>query len=150
MKTFLIILTIFIAACGTTSQIKTINPIAEENKDVLILSNLIREHLIRTNEIELNLSELVQNDTLNRITNSFEKVELKYRGGYISLYYKHSKNRNDKIELTDSERIMLTWKKVSSKNLDGLFDGEIQFEYGERFYRIKKVIIKKNHDQRLQ
>jgi hypothetical protein len=145
MKTILIILTIFIAACGTTSKVNTINPIAEENKDVLILSNLIREHLIRTNEIELNLIELLKNDTLNRITNSFEKVELKYHGGYISVYYNHSKTRNDKIELTDSERIMLTWKKVVTKNLDGLFDGEIQFEYGERFYRIKKVIIKSKY-----
>lgn len=84
---------------------------------------------------------MIQNDTLQRISNSFEKVELKYRGGYISVYYHHSETRNDKIELTESERTMLSWKKVVSTNLDGLFDGEIQFEYGERFYRIKKVVV---------
>lgn len=140
----LIILTAFISACGTTSKVNTINLIAAENKDVLILSILIRDHLRQTNERAFILSELVQNDTLKRITNNFEKVELKYRGGYISVYYNFSKTRNNKIELTDSERAMLIWKRVVTKNLGELYDGEIKFEYGERFNHIKKVIINSN------
>jgi len=38
---------------------------------------------------------------------------------------------------------MLNWWKYSVKDFNGKCDGEIQFEYGERFYHIKKIIVKK-------
>jgi hypothetical protein len=144
MKKLLFSLAIFTIGCGTTSTVTSPNPIAEDNKDVLILATLIQDHLMRTNGREINLSELIQNDTLKRISNNFEKVELKTRGGYISVYYKFSKTRNNKIELTNKEKEMLNSNKCIAKDLSEQYDGEIQFAYGEKFYHIKKLIVKKD------
>jgi len=78
-----------------------------------------------------------------RISNNFERAELKTRGGYISVYYKFSKSRNAKIELTNKEREMFNWAKWGSADLAGDYDGEMRFDYGERFYHIKKILVKK-------
>jgi len=137
------ILTFFLLGCGGTSKTTTTSLIAEKNKDVLILSSLIRDHLRRTKERDLNLNELVQNDSLRRISNNFESIELKYRGGYISVYYKFSRSRNNKIELTGKEREMLNRTGWASRDLAGQYDGEIRLNYGERFYNIKKITVKK-------
>ncbi len=69
-------MTIFIFGCTTSSKLTTNNPIAEKNKDVLILSTLIQEHLMKTDRREFNLNKLYQNDTLKRISNNFEKTAL--------------------------------------------------------------------------
>ena len=87
LRSMLLILTIFPLGCVTTSKITITNPIAEKNKDVLILASLIHGHLKSTNERGFNLNDLAQNDTLRRISNNFERAELKTRGGYISVYY---------------------------------------------------------------
>lgn len=143
MQRIFILLIILIIGCTSTSKVATISPIAESNKDVLILSTLIRDHLKRTKERAFDLNELIQNDTLRRIMNNFEKTELKKHGGYISVYYKFSKSReNNKIELTDKEKEMLKWKNWTAKEMSGAYDGEIQFAYGEQLYHIKKLIVK--------
>src|SRR5688500_11014440 len=97
----LIILTIFIAGCASTSVTGTYS---EKDKDVLVLSILVQNHLRKTNARDINLAELLLADTLNRISKSFEEVELKSKGGHISVYYKFSKSRDSKgIELSDKE-----------------------------------------------
>lgn len=141
MKNILIILTVFLFGCASTSKITAINLTRENNKDVFILGTLLQDHLRRTENRNLNLDELVQNDTLKRITNNFEKLELKYRGGYISVYFVFSKTRNNKIELTEREQELLSYRKFLIKEIDEPYDGEIRLEYGERFYHLKKMVL---------
>ena len=95
MKTkILFIILALITGCGTTSKRPTNSVDIENNKDVFILSFLIQEQLRKTHEIGLDLNELVQMDSLNRISNNFETIEMKYSGGYIAAYYKFSNTRN--------------------------------------------------------
>lgn len=139
----LVILIIFVSGCSTTSKSTTASSVPENNKDVFILSTLIRDHLRKTDEQDLNLNELVHNDSLGRISNNFKNIELEYRGGYIAVYYKFSDSRdNIKIELNEEEKEEIKNLKWIIKDLKEKYDGEIQFEYGERFYGIRKIITR--------
>jgi len=140
MHRLIIILTFFLFSCGTTSKLNDNNIIVSSNKDVLILSLLIRDHLRQTNGRQIVLSELLQKDTLKRISNNFQSAILKTHGGYISVYYKFSNSRQTISELTQKEK-EVKWITWISKKLTGQYDGEIQFNYGERFYSIKKIVI---------
>jgi hypothetical protein len=82
----LFVLIILVSACTTTSKVTTESLVPENNKDVFILSVFIRDRMRNTNERDLNFNELVQNESLSRISNHFENIELEYRGGYISVY----------------------------------------------------------------
>lgn len=141
MQKTVIVFTLLIIGCRTTSKVTTSNLIEEKNKDVIILSVLIRDHLKRTHERDFNLNELIQNDTTKRISSNFENIKLKWCGGYISVSYKFSTSRDTTIQLTDKEKAV--WKKWAKRKLKGSYDGEIRFAYGERFYHIKKIIVKK-------
>jgi len=103
---------------------------------------------MRTGERELNLDELVQNDTLKRISENFQKVELKYEGGHISVYYVFSASRNTEIELTEAEKKTLSYKKIVVKDLDDQYDGEIQLEYAERFYHLKRIVVNEDREHK--
>jgi hypothetical protein len=134
----LIILTIFIA--GRVSASVT-NNVSERDKDVLILSILVQDHLRKTNGREINLADLLQADTLKRISKSFEKVELKSKGGHISVYYKFSESRDlNGIELLAKEKERTQYFRWAERNLKNQYDGEIRLDYGERFYRVIKLI----------
>lgn len=138
----LVLFIFFMIGCTTTSKFNTESKVVENNKDVFILSTLIQDHF-RTSGRELNLQELVLNDTLKRISNSFENIELKIHGGYISVYYKFSDFRDvRKIELNESEVQAISKLKWITKDFKGQNDGEIQFDFGERLYRIRKIIIR--------
>ncbi len=129
----------FIAGCASTAVTSTVS---ENNKDVLILSILAQDHLRKTNGRDINLAELLKTDTLNRISNSFEKVELKSKGGYISAYYTFSKSRDSKgIELSDKEKELTRYFRWIERDSKNQYDGEIRLEYGERFYRVIKIIV---------
>ena len=142
-RQLVLILTILTIGCGTTTKVAT-TALSDNNKDVLILVTLIRDHLKQTNARTINLNELVQKDTLKRIANSFEKVELVPRGGYISVYYKFNKSRdNSKIQLTDKEKEIISGAKWATANFDGEYNGEIRLEYGERSFHLKKIIVQK-------
>ncbi len=133
----LIILTICIAGCASTFLS---HPVSENHKDVLILSIIIQDHLRKTNGREFNLQDLKQADSLNRIANNFQKVEFISKGGHISVYYKFSESRETKeIFLSDKENDKIKSFKWKEKKLKCLCDGEIQLDYGERFYRIVKI-----------
>ncbi|MEO7988498.1 MAG: hypothetical protein ABI663_03095 [Chryseolinea sp.] len=137
----LIILTILIGGCASTSVTGTLS---ENNNDVLILSILVQDHLRKTNGRDINLAELVQADTLNRISNSFKKVELKSKGGHISVYYEFSESRDSKgIELSEKEKELTNYFRWTERDLKNQYDGEIQLDYGERFYRVIKIIVNK-------
>ncbi|MDF2189134.1 hypothetical protein [Paraflavitalea sp. CAU 1676] len=143
MHKILIVFTFFAIGCSTTSRLTTNNPIAERNKDIIILSTLIHDYLSLTNGRDFGLNELCQADTLKRISKNFEMIELKSKGGHISVYYRFSQSREiDKVELTDNEKALLLRNNWTEKQFNKQYDGEIQFDYGERFYRIKRFIIK--------
>ena len=106
------------------------------------MSILVQDHLTKTDGRDINLTELLQTDTLHRISNSFDKVELKSKGGHISVYYKFSNSRDSKgIELSDQEKERTDYFRWTEKELKNQYDGEIQFDYGERFYRVIKISI---------
>jgi len=135
----LIILTIFISVLISYSITGTAQ---QNNNDILILSILIQDHLRKTKGRDINLVELLKEDTLNRISNRFEKVELKSKGGHISVYFKLSKSRDSKgIELSYKEKERTDYFRWKKKELKNQYDGEIQYDYGERFYRLIKIII---------
>jgi hypothetical protein len=133
------ILTIFIGGCASTS---VTNTVSENNNDVLILCLLVQDNLRKTDVRDINLAELLQTDTLKRISNSFDKVELKSKGGYISVYYKFSESRDSKgIKLSDKEKELTNYFRWKERDLKNQYDGEIRLDYGERFYRVKKIIV---------
>ncbi|MFO7657271.1 MAG: hypothetical protein R6W78_09405 [Bacteroidales bacterium] len=138
----LTLLAIFFAGCSTTSKVTTADKTREDLRDVFILTILARDYLRNTDKLDFDLEKLIEYDSLCRISKNFEKVELIYRGGHIAIQYKFSKMRDYKIEFTENEKQMKEfWRVIEKKNV-GDFDGEIQFEYGERFYNFRKIIIK--------
>ena len=142
MKIIPILHTLILFGCSTASKVPTINPIAENYKDVIVLSILIQDHLRLTDQQEINLSELLEKDTLKGISNNFEKVEFKYLDGKIAYNYIFSMSRNMHVELTERENKLLTYKKILVEDIVGEYDGTIQFEYGERFYNLRRILIK--------
>ena len=139
----LIILVIFIAGCSTTSRISTADKTREDLRDVFVLTILARDYLRNIDGRDFNLGKLIKCDSLDRISNNFERIEQINRGGHIAIQFKFSGKRDYKIEFTENEKQMKEiWRVIEKKNI-GDFDGEIQFEYGERFYNFIKIIIKK-------
>lgn len=138
----LIILTIIISGCKTSSELKTEINLSENNKDVFILSTLIQDHFRRTNTRTLDLEEIIKNDSLSRICGDFENIQLELHGGYICVYYNFSDSRKFNIELNNQEQEKIKWVRWKEKELKVPYDGEIQFEYGERFFKLKKIILK--------
>jgi len=135
----IILLAIFLTGCLFSAAAR-VNP--ETDKDVLILAILVQDHLRKTGGRDTVLSTLLQADTLNRISRCFEKVEFRSRPGYISVYYTFSASRKLKsITLTDSEWERAESFRRRSRKLSTPFDGEIRLDYGERFYRIIRIII---------
>jgi hypothetical protein len=137
----LIILSILISGCASTSLSSTVS---QNNNDVLVLALLLQDHLRKTDRRDISLAELTKKDTLQRISKNFDTIDLKLKGGHISVYYKFSESRDsNEIELTDKENELTKNFKWTEKELKGNSDGEIQFDYAERFYRLVKIIVDK-------
>ena len=147
-----LIIILFIG-CRTTSKTEQIKVIAEDNKDVVVLSYLIRDYMRQTDNTNISLSDIIKFDSLGRVTNNFSRLEVAnwpniWAGGY-AVYFKFSDNRNkDLVMLTESERI--PWKVKTKENigrneeqLSQKFDGEIHFYYPERHYHIVEIIMRK-------
>lgn len=139
----LLIMVVLIEGCTTTSRISTADKTREDLRDVFVLTILVRDYLRNTDGRDFNLEKLIEYDSLGRISNNFEEIKQTLRGGHIAIQYKFSKKRDYRIEFTENEKQMKEiWSVIKKKNI-GDFDGEIQFEYGERFYNFRKIIIKK-------
>lgn len=144
MNRVFLLIVIILSACNPSSKVETINPIAEANKDLIVLSKIISKHLLETNGTEIKLDELIQKDTLKRIANNFEKIEFsRDKSGRVLVAYKFSKSRNTEIEINGNEKPMLYSKAFIYGPSDGQFDGRIQFAFPERFYHVMKVIVYK-------
>ena len=102
----LIILSLLIGGCSTTSKVTTADKTREDLRDVFILTIFAQDYLRNTDSLDFNLEKLIEYDSLSRISKNFEKVELIYRGGHIAIQYKYSKMRNFKIEFTEKEKQM--------------------------------------------
>ena len=140
----LIIISLFIGGCSTASRISTADKTREDLRDVFVLTILARDYLRNTDGRDFNLEKLIVYDSLGRISKNFESIEQISRGGHIAIQYKFSKKRDYKIEFTENEKQMKEiWRVIERINV-GDFDGEIQFEYGERFYNFRKIIIGKS------
>lgn len=148
---YLLILTSFIS-CTTASKTAEMRNIAENNKDVVALSYLIRDYMLSTDNPEFTLEDIIKKDSLGRIAKNFSSIEIGYwtnlwRGGYV-VYFKFAEGRNQgSVELTEGERI--PWKVKEKKKigrndaqLAKKFDGEIHFHYQERFYHIAGIVVK--------
>lgn len=143
---------VLFAGCRTASETMKTTAIANDNKDVVVLSYLIRDYMRKTDSVSFKLTEILKGDTLGRITMNFSEIEIDnwsdlWYGGY-AVYFKFSKERNrDSVQLTQYERI--PWKvKMRDKigKRDALlakdFDGVIHFYYPERFYSIAEIIVR--------
>lgn len=137
----LITLSILISGCASTSVSSTVS---QDNNDVFVFALLVQDHLRKTDGRHISLTELIKKDTLQRISKSFETIDLKLKRGHISVYYKFSESRNSKgIELTDKEKELIKNSRWTEKEWKRKSDGELQFDYGERFYRLIKIIVDK-------
>jgi len=137
----LIILSLLIYGCASTSVPGTVS---QGNNDVFVFALLVQDHLRKTDARDISLTELMKKDTLQRISKSFESIDLKLKGGHISVYYKFSELRDSNgIELTDKEKELTKYFRRTEKELKSKSDGEIQFDYGERSYRLIKIIVDK-------
>jgi hypothetical protein len=145
-------LLILCIGCRTASKTVQMNVIAEDNKDVVVLSYLIRDYMRKTGSTSFTLSDIVKNDTLGRVTRNFSRLEVAnwpdvWRGGY-AVYFKFSEERNkDSVRLLQYERI--PWKVKTKKKIGRndaqvakKFDREIHFYYPERHYHIAEIIVK--------
>jgi len=148
---------IFCFSCRTESRITKMRIIAENNKDVVVLSYLIKDYMVKTRRDRFTFEEIVKYDTLGRIKKSFSGIEVgnwpnPWRGGY-AVYFKFAAGRNkDSVKLIQNERI--PWKLKTKREIGrtdkqraSKFDGEIHFNYPERFYHISETIIKRPKNQ---
>lgn len=135
-------LAIFLTGCTAAS---TTVPVSQGDNDVLILSMFVQDLLRKTDARDIDLAKLIQMDSAARISDSFENVMLKYKGGHISIYFTFAKTRiPGKIALTEKEKERAKFVRWQQKKRKGNIDGEIQLDYGERFYRIIRIVRNAN------
>ena len=150
VTTFILVLCI---GCRTSEKTAKMKALADENKDVVVLSHLIRDYMRKNHNTNFTLADILKGDTLGRITNNFSELEVgnwpdPWRGGY-AVYFKFADKRNqDSIKLKDNEKVPweVKTKKLIGRNelqLRKKFDGEIHFYYPERFYHVRGIIVKR-------
>lgn len=143
MKSFFTFLLLLIAGCSMAQKKTVPSPLAESNKDVLLLALLVNNYLKETDARSVDLPTLLLPDTTGRIKQHFEKIELQSHNGHISAYYTFSSSRSKDVPLNENEKEMLDRMRYIEKKVSGDYDGEIQFDFGERFYRIRRIILSK-------
>lgn len=137
--------------CRTSEKIANTKTIADENKDVIVLSYLISDYMRKNRTTKFTLADIVKHDTLGRIAANFSELEVgnwpdPWRGGY-AVYFKFTANRNQdsvKLEGYDMLPKMIKSKKPIGRNKGQLakkFDGEIHLFYPERLYRVSEIIV---------
>lgn len=141
MQRLIFIFTAFLFSCTGSSRIKDPGGLAEKNKDVAILSLLIHNQLVKSRQESFDLNALVQKDSLKRISNNFKSLVMKSRAGHLSIIFQFADTRNAAVALTEQEKQQLQYVRWVQKKMKDDGDGEIWFDYGERFYRVRKIFI---------
>lgn len=67
----LIIISLFIVGCSTISKVTTVEKTREDLRDVFILTILAQDYLRNTDSLDFNLEELIEYDSLSRISKNF-------------------------------------------------------------------------------
>ncbi len=145
---------ILLIGCRTASNSAQMKSNAEDNKDVVVLSHLIRDYMSKMRSTSFTLEDIVKSDTLRLITKSFSKLEVGdwsnvWSGGY-AVYFKFADGRNkDSVKLMQYERIfgnVKTKKEIGKTEAQFAkeFDGEIHFSYPEKLYHITEIILKES------
>jgi len=129
-------------SCKTNMQRNSENPIYEDYKDVFILAKLIESDLRNSDGGIINLRQTVRGDSLNRISENFESLELGYRNSGYTYYFKFSETRNKNITLTDEEKQKIIRYRWVQKEQSNGHSGELQFQFPERGYAIQRIIVK--------
>ena len=142
MRNLILIFTAFLFSCTASSRVKDPCGLGEKNKDVAILSLFIHDFLVQTNEQSIDLNKLLEKDSLKRISDNFKSLEMKSHAGHLSIIYQFAHTRNTRVALTEKEKQQLQYVRWEPKKMNGEGDGEIWFDYGERFYRVRRVYIK--------
>ncbi len=140
-RLFLILIVVFFS-CTASSRLKDPENLAEKNKDVAILSLLIHDELVKSRRDTFSLVALAQKDSLKRISDNFKSLEMKSYAGHLSIIYQFAQTRNTRVALTEKEKQQLQYVRWELKKMKDDADGEIRFDYGERFYRVRRVYIK--------
>lgn len=139
----MILMFVFIEGCANTSKISAAYKTREDLRDVFVLTIQVQDFFRNSSGQDFAIENLFAGDSLSRISNNFEEIKQISRGGHIAIQFKFSKKRDPKIEFTEYQGQMKeNWRVIERKNADN-FDGEIQFEYGERFYNFRKIIVYK-------
>lgn len=124
-------------------------PQANENKDVIVLTNLLQKQFMHHFEHKIEVSsttlkQVLEQDSLKRIDHNFDSITVKNcRKGYEIEFWFSSK-RDLNFELNEEE-LKLTANHLwqISEQQDNQSDGVIKLSYPERFYRpfqIKRYI----------
>jgi len=142
VKTLLILITLN-WGCASRSRLDVGNP-WKDRKDVLLLAILLQDYLRNNDGRNVDLDKLNRIDSSGRISKNFAHLQQVNRGGHIAVLFRFSDNRNPEIDLTAEERQRVDGLKMIEKEYTGDHDGEIQYEYGERFYRLRKIIVSEN------
>lgn len=153
-KVALFFLILVLSACASSTKIAERNTLAENNKDFYILSHIIRDYFDyqfrhsnsceRENLNDFIKSGFVKDDSLKRILNNFEAFDVRGEGAGYAVYFKFSKSRQTKgINLTTKENDFLNKAIRVSNDTSDKYDGKILFAYPEKFYHIRKIIVKK-------
>lgn len=71
--TFILILCL---GCRTTTNTAKMRALAYENKDVVVLSYLIRDYMRKNHNTKFSLADIINTDTLGRITKNFTELEV--------------------------------------------------------------------------
>ena len=153
-KVAIFFIILFLSSCASSNKIAERNALAENNKDVYILSFIICDYFVyrfrhsnpreRENLNDFIKSGFVKDDSLKRIVNNFEILEVKNDEPEVVVYFKFSKSRVTKgINFTTKENDFLNKAIRVSTDSSDKYDGKILFAYPEKFYHIKKIIVKK-------
>lgn len=138
------IFAILMTGCVSSQRINPTIYLGKANKDVVILATMCQDFFKNTEPEEIDLDKLAKNNPSSPILSNFEKVERKYFGGHISVYYKFSSSRlNFDLKLNDKEKELLRWVRFYEKRLPSQYDGEIRIGYPEKFYHIYRIQLQK-------
>lgn len=143
MKYLFPLLLLLSTICSFAQKKAVTDSIAVNNKDVLLLAILLNNYLKETDADSVNLATVLLKDTAGRISRNFEKLALKSKRTHISVYYKFSSQREKNVQLTSREKERLGRMRYTENEMAGEYDGEIQFDFGERSYRIRKIKVRK-------
>ena len=141
MKTLIFTSILFLTfSCGISNKIDITKN--ENFNDVIILSSIVQKEFLNYRNTSINIIDIEKKDSLDRISNHFSSINIESKRNGYCLTYKRIKN-DSVTQLTNEELDFAKHIKFIEKTKTTNFECEIWFEFPERFYRIKKIIIYK-------